>query len=140
MLVSRCSLKRKKHQRQVNQFVRELNHAIENDPLWKGRFYARQIQSSFFIYEDRSGGRLYFRLRFFDKQKMKYFDIPGWFEDGLFFRSKISKAMNEYIIHLSGVWDENPTYETTRDYRGRRINESFCMPYGPEDFDKLKNL
>lgn len=140
MLVSRYSLKRKKHQRQVNKFVREMNHAIESDPLWKGRFYARQIQSAFGIYEDRSGGRLYFRLRFFDKQKMKYFDIPGWFEDGLFFRSKISEAMNEYIVYLSGAWDEIPTCETTPDYRGLRINESFCMPYGPEDFDKLKNL
>lgn len=62
------SKNRKKHQRRVNHYVRGVNKSIENDPLWKGRFYIRQIDSPIFVeYDDGSGGGLYVRFRLHDK-------------------------------------------------------------------------
>ena len=136
-MISMSSLKRKKYQRAVNRFIRELNKAIENDELWKGRFYAHQIQSSFYIYSDRSGAVLYYRLRFVDKEKKKYFDVPGWFDTHLFYRSKICEALNEYIIHLSGVWDENPTRDTTTNWCGRHVRMEELSPYTDGDFERM---
>lgn len=62
------SKNKRKHQRRMNHYVRGVNKAIKNDPLWKGRFYIRQTGNPIFIeYEDGSGGGLYVRFRLYDK-------------------------------------------------------------------------
>ena len=46
---------RKRHHRAMNDIMRQINRNVENDPLWKGRFYVRQIASQWSEYEDKSG-------------------------------------------------------------------------------------
>ena len=61
------SQKRKRHQRALNSLVREVNKAIEQDDIWNGRFYIRQKDARWYIYEDKSGADLYVTLCFIDK-------------------------------------------------------------------------
>ena len=103
------TLKRKKVLRKVNKIVRELNNAILNDPLWRGRFYIRQKETYFYTYEDKSGTYGHLVYEFIDlktKQKsIKYFELID-FEPP--FISKIFLAMNDFIINDCKVWEENP--------------------------------
>ena len=59
---------RKRHQRAMNDIMRQINRYVEIDPLWKGRFYVRQIASQWSEYEDKSGAALWVVLRFYDKK------------------------------------------------------------------------
>ena len=138
-MTSLTSLKRKVHQRAVNKFIRSLNKALEEDELWKGRFYCRQTSTAFEVYFDRSGGILHFRLRFYDKQKKEYFDVPGWFDSGIFFRSHICEIANDYIIYITKVWDEHPTRDTTINYRGVHIKEEEFEPVEAK-WEELRNV
>ena len=61
------SKNRKRHQRAMNKIMREINRNIEQDDLWKGRFYVRQVGAQWYIYPDKSGAELIVRLRFYDK-------------------------------------------------------------------------
>ena len=112
--------KREKLQRQVNKKVRNMNLNIHNDPLWKGRYFARQIDAVFCDFEDGSGVEINFVLRFFDRKTKKYKDyIFHTFSGGTkWLNWDLFKFMNEFIIN-SGVWEENPrpTYDNTPDYR-----------------------
>ena len=54
--------KRKKLQKEVNKIVKNMNLAIKNDPLWKGRYYARQISAIFENFYDGSGIEMKFIL------------------------------------------------------------------------------
>lgn len=62
------SKNRKRHQREMNKIMRELNKNIEKDDLWKGRFYVRQVASQWYEYEDKSGAELWVVLQFYDKE------------------------------------------------------------------------
>ena len=61
------SKNRKRHQRAINKIMREINRNIEQDDLWKGRFYVRQTVAQWYIYPDNSGAELIVWLRFYDK-------------------------------------------------------------------------
>lgn len=108
-----CSTDRKVHQRRLNRLVRDLNKNIENDDLWRGRFFIRQHSAEFEKYEDGSGGNLYVYLRFYDKKDMKYQEFYG---DSCslchFGGSRLWLTMNSFITEISSAWkDGNSPYK-----------------------------
>lgn len=112
--------KRRKLQRDVNKKVRNLNLNIRNDPLWKGRYFARQIEAMFYDFEDGSGINIVFTLRYTDRKtgKTKDFSFSSYSGGTHWLGWDFFETMNDFIIN-SGVWEENPrpTYENTPDYR-----------------------
>ena len=62
------SKNRKRQQREMNKLMRRLNKNVENDYLWKGRFYVRQIGAQWYEYIDKSGAELIVVLCFYDKK------------------------------------------------------------------------
>lgn len=119
-----CSHSRKKQQRKMNQLVRIMNKNIENDELWKGRFYCHQVNyAPFYTYEDKSGSVLFVTLEFVDKQTGKTMlaanDVAGWRHwNG----SRLFKKMNYFITEWCQVWKENPRphRDTSIDYRRKK--------------------
>lgn len=118
-----CNLNRKKQQRKINKLVRNMNKNIENDNLWKGRFYCHQVYSpQWYIYEDKSGAELFVHLEFVDKQTGKTMlaadTVSCWCHWG---GIRLFRAMNDFIVNYCAVWEETPRpHETTSiDYRGK---------------------
>lgn len=113
--------KRRKQQRVLNQEVRRVNRGIEEDPLWRGRFFVKQIRSEFYTYEDRSGSTLYCLLKLCDKKtkKTKYINL-GLNEITVF--GKLWWEMNDFITEYVEVWrsrndsDFDDPYQDTTDY------------------------
>ena len=112
------SKKRKKHQRVMNKVVRDMNNSIKNDPLWLGRFYARQLDGWFEEFEDHSGANLYVRFRFYDRKTgitrdTSYDSVNCWRRFGhLFFE------LNDFIVNDVKVWEnEDPYNDEKIDYR-----------------------
>ncbi|MDV3428503.1 MAG: hypothetical protein LIR50_16035 [Bacillota bacterium] len=112
--------KRKKLQRQVNKKVRELNLNIKNDPLWKGRYFAHQINTAFWNFEDGSGVEMSFVLKYTDRKtgKTKEHNFHTFSGGIKWLDWKLFETMNDFILN-SGVWEENPrpSYDNTLDYR-----------------------
>lgn len=105
------SFNRKKHQRRMNQYVRAINKNIENDDLWRGRFYVRQVDSPYFyVYEDKSGASLeHIHLVITDRKTGKTVDgwdsMNGWCH---FNGSRLWRFVNDAIVEIFDVWHENP--------------------------------
>lgn len=115
------SLKRKKHQRALNKAIRFHNKAIENDSLWKGRFFIKQVKSDFWAYEDKSGAELTAELMFCDK-KTGFFYIESNTGNSWLFpyqrAARIFWTMNTFIVEKCDAWSENPSPEYDEiDYR-----------------------
>lgn len=117
------SCNRKRHQRAINKAIKNMNKNIENDNLWKGRFYCRQIYSPYWErYEDRSGGIMHVNVEFCDKKTQKRWiqlfntnDIQGW---------KFWCAMNDFIVKHIKVWDEDPrpSIENAPDWINKTVD------------------
>lgn len=112
----RFSSNRKKHQRLLNREMRRINNSVYNDPLWKGRFYMRQVRSEFLRYEDKSGYELFSVIELRDRQTGITKKI-GAFVNSLCWGSRLFWEMNNFIVEDCNVWKEKPTYETTIDWR-----------------------
>ena len=111
----------KKIQRRINSIVRDMNTTIYNDPLWKGRFYVRQLDRKVELSDDKSWLHVLFYFEFIDKEtNHRYYH---WFrkEDMLGSGWRFWEAMNDFIVVKCHVWDadERPTRDTTIDYRER---------------------
>lgn len=112
------SLNRKRHQRAMNQIIREMNKSIENDELWRGRFYARQIASQWSLYEDHSGADLWVVLRFYDRKTGFTYDYADTVNHWRYVSAgRLWWTMNEFIVERTGVWDENPRPGTEEWYK-----------------------
>lgn len=112
------SKSRKRHQRAMNDLVRDMNANVYNDPLWKGRFYVRQVAAQWYEYEDKSGAELWVVLRFTDRKTGITHTIAETVNHWRYFGgSHLWWEMNNFIVDKVQVWDENPTYENTIDYR-----------------------
>lgn len=110
--------KRKVHQRAMNRLIRSMNKNIEQDYLWLGRFYARQIASEFQEYEDGSGAELYVRLRFVDRKTGMTYDTPWDTVNHWRFGAVLFWEMNEFIVNKVKVWErEDPRCDEKIDYR-----------------------
>ena len=120
------SCNRKVHQRKINKMIRQTNKQLENDNLWKGRFYCHQIHSPHWeIYEDKSGGIMFVNIEFCDKKTQKRWiqgfdtnDICRW--GGW----KLWCAMNDFIVKHVKVWDEDPrpSIENTPDWINKTVD------------------
>ena len=101
------SFNRKKHQRRMNKYVRELNKNIANDDLWRGRFVIRQEGNpGFYIYEDKSGAEMpHVHLVITDLKTGKRYD--NWDSDNgwcHFNGSHIWEFANKAITEIFDVW------------------------------------
>lgn len=101
------SFDRKKHQRRVNQYVRAINKNIENDNLWRGRFYVHQEGTPWFhIYEDKSGASLEYVClvitdRLTEKSTKKWDSVNGWCHFGGY---RLWSFVNDAIVNIFDVW------------------------------------
>ncbi len=101
------SKNRKVHQRELNKAIRKVNKAVEKDPLWKGRFYIRQLSADFCIYKDESGGTLYATIAFYDKMTDNVYIVTDTANSFRFMNGlKLSVLMNEFITEKVKVWEE----------------------------------
>ena len=57
----------KKRQRKVNRYIRAINKNIAEDNIWKGRFAFKQIDRSWYVFEDGSGAILTVYIEAYDK-------------------------------------------------------------------------
>lgn len=108
---------RKVHQRAMNKIVRKMNQCIENDDLWLGRFYAKQIGAHWRLYDDKSGAELYVRLRFIDKKTGVFYDTPWETVNHWRFGERIYWKMNWLIVDYCDVWSKEDPYNDIIDYR-----------------------
>ena len=108
---------RRKHQRWLNRFVRNVNKGIENDPLWLGRFKVEQKATMMDWFEDKSGGLMYCHLQFRDK---KTGITKDWYTDCLEATWHMFLKMNDFIVKDCQVWEKEKPYEEVRDYRNVR--------------------
>lgn len=103
------SIKRKRHQREMNKLIRLLNKNIQEDNIWKGRFYVRQIAAQWYTYEDKSGADLWVVLQFIDKKTGFTYEtaesVNHW---RLWNGSHLWRAMNDFIVDKTNVWSEEP--------------------------------
>lgn len=116
------SQNRKRHQRAMNKLVRIMNRNIENDSLWLGRFYAKQIAAEWVTYEDHSGAELWVTLQFVDKKTGCDYKAAGTVNHWRYFNgSNLWWSMNEFIVDRVGVWSENPqpSISNAVDYRNK---------------------
>ena len=118
------SMSRKKQQRKMNQLVRIMNKNIENDDLWKGRFYCHQVNySPFHVYEDKSGAQLFVTLEFVDKKTNKTMmaadTVSSWRHINGY---TLWNKMNYFITEWCKVWEENPrpNKDNAIDYRRKK--------------------
>lgn len=102
------SKNRKRHQRAMNQLMRAMNENIENDDLWKGRFYVRQVAAQWYGYEDESG-ELWVVLRFIDKKTGFYWETAETVNHWRWINgNRLWWAMNEFITERTNVWQTDP--------------------------------
>lgn len=91
---------RKKAQRKLNRYLKQLNKAVEKDDLLQGRYFIRQLKSDWIEFDDFSGGQLRVFLEFKDKKsgaiEKDFFSIGTWKYYYLGYVSIFSK-LNEFI-------------------------------------------
>lgn len=103
------SKNRKRHQREMNKLMRLMNQNIENDDLWRGRFYVRQVAAQWYEYEDKSGAELWVVLRFIDKKTGFYWETAETVNHWRWVNGNhLWWAMNNFIVDKTNVWSENP--------------------------------
>lgn len=94
---------RRKAQSKINKRVKALNRNIENDYLWRGRFYIRQVDANWERFDDGSGGCLKVWLEIRDKKTGLFMGFAidnydrGW---------KLWEAGNQFIAEHSDVWND----------------------------------
>lgn len=112
------SQNRKVYQRAMNRLMRKINKSIKNDDLWLGRFYVKQIGSSWYLYKDGSGAELYVRLRFVDRKTGFVYDTPWETVNHWRFGAHLAWEMNNFIVKECDVWrKEDPLRDERIDYR-----------------------
>lgn len=113
----------KKIQRKVNKIVRKLNKQIEDDELWKGRFYIRQVKRYMKPYDDMSGIDDAFLFEMYDKKTgMKHLS-NGWYSYfALKTFNKLAWDLNNFIVDICKVWQEDPrpNINNAIDYRNKK--------------------
>ena len=117
-MMKRYSLKshnRRKHQRWLNNYIREWNKSIKQDDLWLGRFVIEQKSTWMEWFEDKSGGLLPCALEFVDR---KTGHTQMWYTDCLEVTWHYWWELNRFIVEDCYVWHEDPDpYENRIDFR-----------------------
>lgn len=113
----------KKIQRKVNKIVRKLNKQIEDDELWKGRFYIRQVKRYMRPYYDRSGIDDAFLFEMYDKKTGMKQLSNGWHSYfALKTFNRLAWDLNKFIVDYVKVWQEDPrpNINNVIDYRKKK--------------------
>lgn len=113
MISWRKSLKRRKHQQNINKVIRAMNKNLKEDDMWRGRFEVRQIHSDFYIFEDRSGAYMISFLEIVDKKERKarivrinesqFFDCDVWRAVNTFITEDIQAPLEKSDIDYSNI-------------------------------------
>lgn len=106
----------KVHQRRMNRAMRELNKTIENDSLWRGRFYVHQIARQRQVYEDGSGMELWVTLELVDRKTGRTKQMLETVNYWTSFCSRLFWEMNSFIVEDVNVWAEDPRPGTPEWY------------------------
>lgn len=106
----------KAHQRRMNRAMRELNKNIENDSLWRGRFYVHQIARQRYVYEDGSGMELWVTLEFVDRKTGRTKQLLETVNYWTSFCSRLFWEANTFIVEDVNVWAEDPRPGTPEWY------------------------
>lgn len=99
-------MKFKKELRRMNRYIRQMNDNIKNDDLWRGRFYARQVEVQRATYlDDHYSLHCVFVYEFIDLKtgKKKRYVYENFFHGVSW---KIFRDMNDFIVEECRVWDE----------------------------------
>lgn len=102
---SMVSHSRRKHQRWLNRYCRYANRVIEEDPLWRGRFYVTQLQSDMERFEDGSGGIIRALIQMKDRKTGITFE--KWYS-GFDMNWEFWIDFNSFILEKVMVWKEYP--------------------------------
>ena len=112
---SMASMKRKNHQRWMNQYCHFINDNIKKDDLWLGRFCVDQLSTNMEWFQDKSGGLMYVFLRMRDKKTGT--TNVRWYS-ALDLEWKFWWDFNDFIINDCKVWEEVPDPRDNRiDFR-----------------------
>lgn len=106
----------KVHQRRMNRAMRELNKNIENDSLWRGRFYVHQVARQRYVYEDGSGMELWVTLEFVDRKTGRTKQLLETVNYWTSFCSRLFWEANTFIVEDVNVWAEDPRPGTPEWY------------------------
>lgn len=106
----------KVHQHRMNKAMRELNKTLENDNLWRGRFYVHQVARQRQVYEDGSGMELWVTLELVDRKTGRTKQVLETVNYWTSFCSRIFWKMNSFIVEDVGVWSEDPRPGTPEWY------------------------
>ena len=88
----------KKHQRILNNFIKNLNKAVAEDNVWQGRFVVKQIYREFISFEDKSGSELYAYLVLIDKKTGKIKRVPPKTVNEFCYYFKLWDILNNFIV------------------------------------------
>lgn len=111
------------HRAWVDNYLYLTNRSLEKDPLWKGRFCVRRLNSALERFTDGSGALLYVTLRFYDRKTQKYWDKAT---DALEMQSQMFFWMNWFITEHIRVWDEERSpYNDPTNYVMQKSFEKF---------------
>ncbi len=117
----------KKEQRKINHYVRAFNKILQEDELWRGRFYVKQEEVRRYItFEDGSGGEIIASFSFRDKKtgimRIAYFTNYDF--------HNIARVMNDFIIKDVDVWHETPrpSLDNVIDYTKNNIDNTKITP------------
>jgi hypothetical protein len=118
----------KEQQRCMNSYVRRVNKSIQEDYLWRSRFFIRQYRvCNIYRFEDGSGTCMFVQLRIYDKRDNKYIDTYGSISDFCYGNGhRLWYIMNSAITEHFHVWretDYNP-YQDMTDYRQISCDET----------------
>ena len=107
----------KKIQRHVNRCIRHMNKVIEEDELWRGRFFARQIER--YVRREKDWVQVGFHMRFYDKKTKITQDFYYQKTDFFICCHKPWLDMNNFIVETCNVWQEDPrpSIKDAIDYR-----------------------
>lgn len=105
---------RRKHQRWLNAYCREVNSAIRNDDLWRGRFVVEQVATRMNWFDDKSGGIMLCALRFRDKKTGR---TKMWYTDCLEVHWQMFFHINDFIVKDCAVWENEDPYKETKSWR-----------------------
>lgn len=101
------------HRSWVDDRLYKATHAIEKDPLWKGRFIVRRVHSRLEAFHDGSGYLLHVLIRFYDKKtKIRQ---ERWV-DALEIENWLGSWMNEFIVERVRVWENEKPYEECKSW------------------------
>ena len=105
---------KKQIKKKVNEAIEYVNKIIQDDELWKGRFYMRLDSLTFQRYEDNSGFATQLKVKLVDIETglLKFFYVDY---SHIFLKQRLATIMNDFIV--KDIRPERKTREESINYR-----------------------